>query len=460
MRFQRLYKRTRVGLPLMMLALTTNPLAAQFREVVPQNATPKLQTNLQPTRQQFTSPRAMEPIPQANTRITTTSPRREGSPTPAALPQSVPLPGVTLPASDPVTVTMQPTPVATGPVTTSTITAQAGAQPQAAQPIPQPTPPGVAQPTETAPLANTQPTVVSQSEPATPVAQPEPLAAAPVAAAEVQPTPPPVATAADAAATVPPTTVVTQSPTPVQPTSPTVVAPAIVTPVAKANPWQSFRGGDNTNAPTPRSLTVATPISFNQITPGSSTVAAVVSAWGEAAKTVGDGDSKRLIYRAPGFRQVDVVSDDNDSIVDMVLVHLSDSVPLPQMIEQLQLQGIRTVEVRDEQGVALGCGFPERGVLLTYSPGTTSQQVSHVSLEPISGELFRLRAETDATHSYADSLADLDQAIRLNSQDAKAHWLQAELYSLVGRSQDAITKADDAVRIAVGNPLYQLTKAR
>ncbi len=86
--------------------------------------------------------------------------------------------------------------------------------------------------------------------------------------------------------------------------------------------------------------------------------------------------------------------------------------------------------------------------------------MSHVALEPIQGELYRLRAESDQDQHYTDSLADLSQAITFNPQDAKSYWLKSEIQSLVGQSDDALQSALMANQLEPTNPLYQLTRAR
>ena len=107
-------------------------------------------------------------------------------------------------------------------------------------------------------------------------------------------------------------------------------------------------------------------MTFNEVTPGVTTRAEVETRWGAPAKTVEDKAGKMLIYRAPGFQQVDlIVAADSDQVAS-VFVHLSEPLDIAQVEEHLQLEGLRAVEITDGKGTPLGRGYPERGVLLNY----------------------------------------------------------------------------------------------
>jgi tetratricopeptide (TPR) repeat protein len=112
----------------------------------------------------------------------------------------------------------------------------------------------------------------------------------------------------------------------------------------------------------------------------------------------------------------------------------------------------------DETGSTLGIGLPERGVLFGFADSQT-RMVSTISLEPVRGELFRLRAEEGGRHAYSKCLTDLDRAIELDASDAHAQWLKAELLSELGRSDEALRSASAAVSRSPES-LYRLTKAR
>lgn len=230
----------------------------------------------------------------------------------------------------------------------------------------------------------------------------------------------------------------------------------------RENPFVAFQQGTTrtvaSTAPAPQSQVEAGLIVFNQITPGVTTVEQLESTWGEPLKVVNEGEEQRHIYRAPGFTQVDALVIDGK--VDSLLVHLTDPVTVEALHEPLNLMGVGPVSIDDGTGNSLGVGYPERGVLLSYAVDDDHLLVSHVLLEPVRGELYRLRAESNRRRDYTVCLVDLEHAVRLNPQDARAYWLQAELLSWGGRDQDALDCVRIATRIDSGNSLYRLTKAR
>jgi tetratricopeptide (TPR) repeat protein len=285
----------------------------------------------------------------------------------------------------------------------------------------------------------------------------------PVPETHQQPTPAEVLpggmpTLADPPKSVPPETTADKQPK----QEPAAAEPAPPTAAVKAvEPFSAFRRPADPagqEAPTPPAQAV--PISFNQITPGETTLVHVEGQWGPPARTVSDDGDTICSYRAPGFAQVDLTVSGGSNQVRSILVHLSEPMDVQQVVEHLGLGSLRSVEITDDSGDVLGLGYPERGVLLNYADDGAGKMISHVSLEPISGELYRLRAETDQHQQHTASLADLEQAVRLNPQDGQAYWLQAELLSLVGRTADAWQSITTATRIEADNRLYQLTRAR
>lgn len=227
-----------------------------------------------------------------------------------------------------------------------------------------------------------------------------------------------------------------------------------------ANPFAMFQrepsADDGRLAPGPNAISRIEPLAFNQVVPGRSSTDQIEAMWGGPAKKVSDGHSTRLIYKAPGFKQIDVSAIAGD--VESILIHLSGPTSLSELVDELDLSELRPVEIGDGEGASFGVGYPERGVLLTYSEGG-KERVSHIVLEAVNGEVFRLRAEADFGRNYTECLSDLEHAARLNPEDAKAFWMQAELLSWAGRHQDAWDNVKIATRIRPDVSLYQLTKA-
>ena len=228
--------------------------------------------------------------------------------------------------------------------------------------------------------------------------------------------------------------------------------------------WSAFQmasphsGEGTVLAPTPDSTPAV--ISFNQVKPGVTTVEQLKECWGEPCKTRTEGTAQVMIYAVPGFRQIDVRTDGAGQTVDSLLVHLKTSVSRENLEPRLDLEGLESAAIRDENGQVLGHGYPERGVLFTCADCEASREVTHISLETIRGDLFRLRAEQDRRNQYARTLADLNEALHYDPSDAHALWLRSELQSLVSQSDSALESVKEALKSNETHPLYRLTKAR
>jgi tetratricopeptide (TPR) repeat protein len=243
-------------------------------------------------------------------------------------------------------------------------------------------------------------------------------------------------------------------------------------PTQPSNPFAAFHRketasiGSATDAPTPPAITAPAPIVFNQLVPGESTVADALQRWGKPVQELVDEQGKQLLYRAPGFRQVNLITASDGDTISSILIHLVAPMSVEDLAKQLEVTTLRPLEIRDDSdALQLGRGYPERGLLMTYASDDSvksdaPRMVSQLALEPIAGDLYRMRAEKANDRKHAANLADLEEATRLNPQDAKAYWLQSELLSLIGRNNDAWTAVSVATRIAPDNPLYRLTYAR
>ncbi|MEZ6115341.1 MAG: hypothetical protein R3C28_02030 [Pirellulaceae bacterium] len=209
----------------------------------------------------------------------------------------------------------------------------------------------------------------------------------------------------------------------------------------------------------------ATPLAFQSISPGSSTAAEVKALWGSPGKLLEVDGAEKLVYKLPGFRQIDLLTSgtsiEDDSLkIDSMVVHIEEPQDAAAVIEKLGLGEFSPVEIPDEFGQVLGLAVPERGVMLIYSGEPSEQKVASIGLEPINAELFRLRAEHDRNHLITQSLSDLDMAIQLDSSDAHAVWMKSELLADAGRVTEAMEFASQAVSMSPSTGLYRLTAAR
>lgn len=180
---------------------------------------------------------------------------------------------------------------------------------------------------------------------------------------------------------------------------------------------------------------------------------------GEPVRTVEHEDgSKSLLYRHPAFKQVEITT--TDDVVSAVLVHLPEAAVVADLAGDLSLDEFDTVPVPDEFGEVLGQAYPERGVLFSYTGKPDAFRVSAILIEPVSAEMFRLRAQYDFGHNYERSIADLDSALTLDPMDADSHWLRAEYLDSSGQTRDGLKSAQKAVRLKPTNPVYRITRSR
>jgi tetratricopeptide (TPR) repeat protein len=98
-------------------------------------------------------------------------------------------------------------------------------------------------------------------------------------------------------------------------------------------------------------------------------------------------------------------------------------------------------------------------VLFSFTSGVDALHVQHIQLEPISAELFALRAEYDFQRQYEDDLADLSIALEMDPDFARAHWLRAKVLADVGQFRTALKSAEAAVRLEPSSLEYRLTKS-
>jgi tetratricopeptide (TPR) repeat protein len=202
--------------------------------------------------------------------------------------------------------------------------------------------------------------------------------------------------------------------------------------------------------------------SFKGITPGSSTLSELKSAWGDPVKAADLDGHSVLLYRVDPFDQIEVTIRQNK--VASIVIRLKSAFPANTVTEQLQLTDVRPVLVSNEMGEILGQTFPERGVLFSFKPsaepGKTTMQVASVVLEPVSAESFVLRAETYLETQTEASLEDLDKAIELDESNHRAYWLRARILAAAGEPLKGGMSSDKAVQLQPNNPQYRITRAQ
>jgi len=216
--------------------------------------------------------------------------------------------------------------------------------------------------------------------------------------------------------------------------------------------------------PDPRSsgIVPAETASFNGIIPGVSTMNELQDAWGPPKEIANRNAQLMHLYSVEPFKRVEV-SFVKDRVAAIV-IRLERSFAADLVAEKLELSDIQPVLVSDELGHVLGQSFPERGVLFAFepseTPGTASMEVVQIILEPVSSEAFVLRAETHMDSQPDRSIHDLEQAIELDPENARAHWLRARLLAVGGDSQAALDACAEAIRRNPDDAQYRLTRAQ
>jgi tetratricopeptide (TPR) repeat protein len=201
--------------------------------------------------------------------------------------------------------------------------------------------------------------------------------------------------------------------------------------------------------------------SFKGVTPGVTQRKDLQDAWGPPRQISKQGESFVHLYAVEPFNKIEVSF--SDETVSAIVIRLDRSVPAQLLADQLKLANIRPVLVSDELGQILGQSFPERGVLFAFepheTPGQATMKVVQIILEPVSAESFMLRAETYLDTRLDASANDLANAIKLNPESARAHWLQARVLSRMENHDDALSAVDRALAREPDDPQYQVTRA-
>lgn len=200
------------------------------------------------------------------------------------------------------------------------------------------------------------------------------------------------------------------------------------------------------------------PIRFNKIAAGITTADELKERWGEPLKVTDNAGHEVWKYKIQPFRQVDVTLD--DQIVVSLLIYLEEPLDPALVAEEMKLDRYTPVPIPDASGKVLGQAYPERAVLFSLSKELEDPKVHRIQLEPITAELFLLRAEYDFSNRCQQALNDLQITIELDPEYGRAHWMHAKVLAKVGQFQSALNAAETAVELAPSSHRFQLTRAR
>jgi len=202
--------------------------------------------------------------------------------------------------------------------------------------------------------------------------------------------------------------------------------------------------------------------SFNGVTPGQATLADVQKSWGAPKEMEKQNGVLMHLYAVEPFEHVEVSFIEDK--VSSVVIRFENSFPANTVAQQLELTAIRPVFVSNALGEILGQVYPERGVSLAFEPADAprkaSMKVTQIVLEPIDAEPFVLRAETTLKKHTRLARLDLEQALKLQPNNAKAHWLLSRVLISMNKFETAATAAASAVRLQPSNSRYRVTLAQ
>jgi len=202
--------------------------------------------------------------------------------------------------------------------------------------------------------------------------------------------------------------------------------------------------------------------SFKGVTPGVTTIEEVENSWGPPKEIFKQNDLMTQLYSIKPFERVEV-SYQKDK-VSSIVIRFENPFPVDKIAKQLDMTSVKPVLVSNEMAEILGQVYPERGVLFAFEPSEEkskpSMKVTHIILEPLEAEPFILRAETEMENRYDLSLRDLQQALNIQPDSARANWLLSRVLSATEKLEKAEAAAAKAVRLDPENSRYRVTWAQ
>ncbi len=210
--------------------------------------------------------------------------------------------------------------------------------------------------------------------------------------------------------------------------------------------------------PTDSSEPDVRPASFQEITPGESSLDDVLRLLGEPVERVSQSGKTTLLYRTGTlFSKVEIVVE--DELVNSIVMHLAEPAPVSKVATDLDLKQFHASVVPDDAGQSLGLVYPERGILLSFHSGSLPPRIGQILLERVTAEGFVHRVMFDGGHRFSQNMADLNLALRLDSNNADAYWLRSRVRQAMGDYENALKDAEQAVKLDSSHAQYRLTRA-
>jgi tetratricopeptide (TPR) repeat protein len=196
------------------------------------------------------------------------------------------------------------------------------------------------------------------------------------------------------------------------------------------------------------------PASFRGALPGQTTRLELEEAWGPGSPVADTPEAAS--WQIEPFDLVEV-SFEADT-VDTISIKLAEPMAVADLARQLEIADLRTVAVRNDEGVEIGEVYPERGVILSIEPGT--RQATAILIEPLDADAFVLRAEGELETCSAYALADLQYAVEIDPQHIRAHRLLLSMADDQGKWDQALELAEAATRLEPDNIWTRLKQAK
>ncbi|MBA4019592.1 MAG: hypothetical protein C0483_20705 [Pirellula sp.] len=310
------------------------------------------------------------------------------------------------------------------------------------------TDPAVQEPQLTTPAPQLAAPTIKSAAPALPSRDVPSIAAPSIAAPANTPTP---------SAVLPPIAVkpLPAAPTPVV-TTPMTSTPEVMSQTVDAAPAELALDTVAADPTRSQPLTLE-PVDFNGVLLGETTLDEVLQSWGQPLARGGEGANARLKYQIDPFAGVEVSFIGGKATA--VVVDLGDMFSPADVAKELNLKLEDTVAVEDAAGNELGLVFPERGVSMRYEDGAAEPKVAQIGLDQVSARPFVMRAERRRIERPTSALIDLATALKLNPEEARAHWLKSRILAAAGRPREALASVETALRLDPKSAEYLLTRA-
>lgn len=197
------------------------------------------------------------------------------------------------------------------------------------------------------------------------------------------------------------------------------------------------------------------PSSFQEITPGESTRDDVNEKLGEpvSAELI-DGQSL-LTFQVGPFPRVEVVTE--LEIVQSIVIHLDKPLAPEEVVKQLSLHEFHSMVIHGDEGEGIGQVYPERGVLLSFAPGTA--KVAQIILEPISADAIWLRFDARDADDFDGRIIDVALLLELEADETEAYRQRSLLLSRTGNHSEAVRAVESGLALAPNDTSLLLASA-